>query len=239
MLNQLSNAVALYLAPILSLTAVLLSLFSYLSPTVMLHTQVSLLVVKPSLLLLPNPSKDKIDGPSVFLGPLGSCSRSNNDAPINCTVPILNPIYDLSVLPSDASRWLSAPTATTPAFIAIALGFSSVFFVLFSLIAFRAKLGAKLGAALDKPMIQRVCAWIGIFGFMIGISSFLIIRMWFGKAVDDFNQSIELEGANAPHLIAGISNGFTMVWVGYAFHSIPLVCALAKIHVTAAPPGKA
>ena len=75
---------------------------------------------------------------------------------------------DLSVLPGDASRWLSAPTATTPAFIAIALGFSSIFFVLFSLIAFRAKLGAKLGAALDKPMVQRVCAWIGIFGFMIG-----------------------------------------------------------------------
>jgi len=71
MLNQLSNAVALYLAPILSLTAVLLALLSYLSPAVILHDQVSLLVVKPSLLLLPNPSKDKIDGPSVFLGPLG------------------------------------------------------------------------------------------------------------------------------------------------------------------------
>ena len=71
MLNQLSSAVALYLAPILSLTAVLLSLFAYLSPAVMLHTQVSLLVVKPSLLLLPNPSNDKVDGPSVFLGPLG------------------------------------------------------------------------------------------------------------------------------------------------------------------------
>lgn len=75
MLNQLSNAVALYLAPVLSLTAVLLSLFAYLSPAVMLHTQVSLLVVTPSLLLLPNPSKDKIDGPSVFLGPLGTSSE--------------------------------------------------------------------------------------------------------------------------------------------------------------------
>ena len=71
MLNQLSNAVALYLAPILSLTAVILALFSYLSPVVMLHTQVSLLVVKPSLLLSPNPSKDQIDGPTVFLGALG------------------------------------------------------------------------------------------------------------------------------------------------------------------------
>jgi len=84
--------------------------------------------------------------------------------------PDITDCSDLSVLPGDASRWLSAPTATTPAFIAIALGFSSIFFVLFSLIAFRAKLGAKLGAALDKPMVQRVCAWIGIFGFMIGTS---------------------------------------------------------------------
>ena len=78
------------------------------------------------------------------------------------------PCLDLSVLPSDASRWLSAPTATTPAFIAVALGFSTVFFILFSLIAFRAKLGAKLGVALDKPMVQRASAWIGILGFMIG-----------------------------------------------------------------------
>lgn len=77
---------------------------------------------------------------------------------------------DLSVLPSDAARWLSAPTATTPAFIAISLGFSTVFFILFSLIAFRAKFGGKLGAVLDRPMVQRVCAWIGIFGFMIGMS---------------------------------------------------------------------
>ena len=71
MLNQLSNAVALYLAPILSLTAVLLVLFSYLSPAVMLHTQVSLLVVNPSLLLQSTPSTEKVDGPSVFLGALG------------------------------------------------------------------------------------------------------------------------------------------------------------------------
>lgn len=75
MLNQLSNAVTLYLAPVLSLAAVLLTLFSYLSPVIMLHTQVSLLVVKPSLLLSPNPSKDKIDGPSVFLGPLGTLTN--------------------------------------------------------------------------------------------------------------------------------------------------------------------
>lgn len=76
MLNQVSNAVALYLAPILSLTSVLLVSLSYFSPAVILHTHVSLLEVKPSLLLSPNPSKDKIDGPSVFLGPLGTSTTS-------------------------------------------------------------------------------------------------------------------------------------------------------------------
>ena len=108
----------------------------------------------------------------------------------------------------------------------------STIFVLFSMIAFRSKLGAKLGVTLDKPMAQRACAWIDIFGFMIatlskrvhlatlalaqilpGISSFLVIRLWFGIAVDDFNQSIEFEGDTVLHLMVGLSNGFTMVWV--------------------------
>jgi len=78
---------------------------------------------------------------------------------------------DLSILPSNASRWLSAPTATTPGFIAAALVFSTIFFILFTMIAFRAKLGAKLSAQLDRPMVQRASAWIGLFGFMIGMSS--------------------------------------------------------------------
>jgi len=75
------------------------------------------------------------------------------------------------VLPNDVSRWLSAPTATTPGFIAVALCFSSIFFILFTIIAFRARLGAKLSAQLDKPMVQRASAWIGLFGFMIGTLS--------------------------------------------------------------------
>jgi len=45
-------------------------------------------------------------------------------------------------------------------------------------------------------------------------------------------------GANAPELIAEISNGFTMVWVGYVFYAVPLVYSLAKLHVSVAPAGK-
>jgi len=56
--------------------------------------------------------------------------------------------------------------------------------------------------------------------------------MWFGKAVEDFNKAIQEGGNNAPHLIAQISNSFTMVWVAYAFYGVPLVCALAQLHVT-------
>ena len=132
---------------------------------------------------------------------------------MNCTMPVLSPAYglstvvvalgrvltlsphlDLSVLPSDASRWLSAPMATTPAFIGVSLGFSTIFFVLFSLIAFRSKLG-KLGPTLDKPMVQRSCAWIGIFGFMIGTLS----KYSFGRPEADTN-------SHRSHLVFGYSS---------------------------------
>ena len=96
MLNQLSNAVALYLSPVLSFTAVLLVLFSYLSPAVMLHTQVSLLIVKPSLLLSPNPSNAKIDGPSVFLGPLGMSLRRTREL-IGIQLASQDPAHDLTM----------------------------------------------------------------------------------------------------------------------------------------------
>lgn len=129
-------------------------------------------------------------------------------------------------------------------------------------------MGAKLGASLDRPAVPRFSAWIGVFGFIIGmyylstysecpdspfagLTSFLIIRMWFGKAVDDFNSSIQAQGKGAPQLIASTSNGFTsmlprkhnvifivnsalvVVWVAYAFQAVPLIASLAKLNVTA------
>jgi len=205
MIDILSKVVTLYLSPLLMLVALLLSLFSYLAPAVMLHTQVALLSVRPSLVLTSNQSGDGIDGPTVLLGALGSCARTNNDANIICTSPVLNPSYDLSVLPGNSPNLLSAPTATTPAFIAVALSFSIIFFLLFTMIAFREKLGAKISGTLEKPSIQRASTWVGLLGFMIGLTSFLIIRMWFGKAVEDFNNAVELQGDKAPQLIAEIS----------------------------------
>jgi len=138
------------------------------------------------------------------------------------------------------------------------------------MISLRANLPAKLSATLDRPVIHRASAWLGVLGFLTGksprflrdlvrganhvsgLTSFLVIRMWFGKAVEDFNNAIAKGGTNAPQLIAQLSNGFTsafffppgsilpsfsqilaVVWVGYAFYAVPVICVLARLHVTA------
>jgi hypothetical protein len=174
----------------------------------------------------------------------------------------------LSALPGNSPNLLTAPAAATPVFIAIAIALSTIFFILFTLISLRAYLGAKLSAVFDRPMLHRASAWLGLLGFIIGksvrflrdliqssdhvlgLASFFVIRMWFGKAVEDFNTAIVEGGNNAPHLIAQISNGFTstffrsilsdrtvsrpvVVWVAYAFFAVPVICVLARMHVTA------
>lgn len=48
-----------------------------------------------------------------------------------------------------------------------------------------------------------------IFNLFLGVTAFLIIRMWFGKAVQDFNASIVAQGQQGPKLIASIGNAFT------------------------------
>ncbi|KLO20286.1 hypothetical protein SCHPADRAFT_864278 [Schizopora paradoxa] len=234
MIAGLSKAVTLYLAPLLSLTALLLSLFAFISPVLVFSNQVSLLSVTPSTSLTQPGGSSKVDGPTVRLGALGSCSRPNNDSPLNCTSAVLNPVYDLSVLPNNAPNLLlSAPTSATPAFIAISLVLSTFFVLLFSLLSFRSKLPGKMGAVFDKPAIHSGVAWFGVFGFMTGLTSFLILRIWFGKSVDDFNIALLQSGSDAPDLVASVGSGFTLAWVAYAFLAVPIVASLAKLHVAA------
>jgi len=231
MIAGLSKAINQYLAPLLSLTSLVLILFTFLSPVVMLPTQVALITVSPSTELTQPGSSKSIDGPSVFLGALGSCGRKNSAAAVNCTSPTISPTYDLSALPGNAPGFLNAPTASTPAFVAVSLAFTVLFFLLFTFTCFRNKLG-KAGAFLDRPGVQRATAWIGLLGFLIGLTSFLVIRMWFGKAVEDFNTAILNGGSSSPQLVANTSNGFVMVYVAYAFYAVPVVSSLAKLHVT-------
>jgi len=223
MIAGLSKFINQFLAPVLSLTSLVLVIFVYLSPVVMLHTQVSLLTVRPI--------GDGADGPSLFLGPLGSCGRVNNAAGVNCTQTSVHPTYDTSILPGNAPSMLSAPVAATPVFIGISIAFTMIFFFLYTFTAFRHRMG-KFGAIYEKPGIQRATAWIGLIGFMTGLTSFLIIRMWFGKTIEDFNKSIISGGSGSPQLVADTSNGFTMTWIAYAFYAVPLVASMAKLQVT-------
>lgn len=117
MIAGLSKAVTLYLSPLLGLTAVLLSLFSFLAPVLILQDRVALLTVTPSTSLIQTGPSDGVDGPSLFLGPLGkqrrlarqatvtnndsllgSCARVNNAASINCTAPTFSPIYGMILI---------------------------------------------------------------------------------------------------------------------------------------------
>jgi len=79
MILGLSKAVTLYLAPILALTAIILSLFAYLAPTLLLHDKVALLTVVPSTALVQPGSSQGLDGPSVFLGALGMKTHCSYD----------------------------------------------------------------------------------------------------------------------------------------------------------------
>ncbi|EAU93013.1 hypothetical protein CC1G_06733 [Coprinopsis cinerea okayama7 len=232
MIAGFSKATTLYLAPVLALTATILSLFAFLAPTLLLHDRVALLTVTPSTTLSqPGPSKS-IDGPSVFIGILGSCSRSNNNDTVTCTAPALAPEYALGVLPENAPRLLlSAPSAAAPGLIAVALAFSVVFLVTFTLISFRHKMPGKASSVFDAPHLQNASAWIGVFGFMIGFTAFLIIRMWFGKTVKDFNAMILEQGQQGPQLVAEIGNAFVMVYVAYAFFAVPIISSLTKLNV--------
>lgn len=234
MLANISKATTLYLTPILMLTSLFLVIFAYLSPVVMLHSSVSLLTVTPSLVLTQSGSSHAVDGPSMFLGILGSCAKPNNSASLMCTSPSITPVYNTSVFTSNTpSADLAAPPTVAPVFVTISLVFTVVFFIMFTGISFRHLMG-KAGNVWEKPVMQQVSAWIGIVSFVVGLASFLILRMYFGKAADDFNLSISGQGTNGPQLVANTGNAFTMIWVGYAFFAVPVVVSLAKLHVLAA-----
>lgn len=110
MIGGISKTITLYLAPVLALTATILSLLAYLAPTLTLHSQVALLVVSPSTELTQSGPSQSVDGPSVFLGVLGTpsfracyhinlmlnpgaCTRPKNDDPLNCTLPAFSSTF--------------------------------------------------------------------------------------------------------------------------------------------------
>lgn len=72
MIAALSKTITLYLSPIMGLTSLLLGLFAFLAPSIMLAGKVAMLTVTPSDALFPaSPSSGGIDGPTLIIGPLG------------------------------------------------------------------------------------------------------------------------------------------------------------------------
>lgn len=59
------------LAPVLMLTTLFLTFFTFFAPSSMLHDRVALLTVTPSTSLVQAGPSQAIDGPSLFLGLLG------------------------------------------------------------------------------------------------------------------------------------------------------------------------
>jgi len=71
-MTMIVDLLTLYLPPLFALTAILLSLFALLAPTLFLHDQVALLTVVPSTAFFQSGPLKGVDGPSVFMGLLGT-----------------------------------------------------------------------------------------------------------------------------------------------------------------------
>jgi len=140
-----------------------------------------------------------------------------------------NQLSDVSRLPANAPTVLiNTPPSATPVFVGIGIVSSSIFLALFTLMSFR--------NSMAKPNLHRFTTCIGFFGFMISqfsspsdvirrvltlyflaMTAYLILRMWFGKAVQDFNSSVIQQGAQGPNVIASIGNGFTSTFFIHFF----------------------
>lgn len=182
-----------------------------------------------------------VDGPSVFMGLLGSCARTSNSAPTHCTGESITPVYDLSVLPDNHPRFLSNPTATGPQFLLASTIFLTLFLILHLLFSLPERLPttpAGIVKLASHSQAIRLSAWLGVLGLTMGLCTVIVLRIWIGKAVEDFNQDIIDMGKGAPQLVASVQNGFTMMWIAYSFAAPSIVCALFQVQFAAAA-GKA
>ncbi|KAB5593464.1 hypothetical protein CTheo_3098 [Ceratobasidium theobromae] len=182
-----------------------------------------------------------VDGPSVFMGLLGSCARTSNSAPTICTGESIKPTYDLSVLPENHPRFLSNPTTTAPQFLLASLIFLTLFLILHLLFSLPERLPttpAGIVKLASHSLAIRLSAWLGVLGLTMGLCTVIVLRIWIGKAVEDFNQDIIDIGKSAPQLVATVQNGFTMMWIAHSFAAPSIVCALFQVQFAAAA-GKA
>ena len=98
---------------------------------------------------------------------------SSNHRNIQLGTDVLRQL-DITALSDDAPS-LFDPAVATPHLIAVSLCLSGIFFILFTVFALRATWGNRLFSTwlltqLDRPMALRVSTWLGLSGFVIGVS---------------------------------------------------------------------
>ncbi|KAJ7225480.1 hypothetical protein GGX14DRAFT_639101 [Mycena pura] len=215
-------------------------LLTYVAPVLHYHTHVALVNVTPSTVLARNVNYNpsaQVDGPSVFLGLLGSCYRAANHAPVECTTrSALNPFYDVHVLPTFGH--LLVPIQAVAVVTAVGITALGLFTIFLTAMSTRSYLG--MADMLDATWFHHLTTWMGFMGFILAATSWLITRLWLGKAVTDFNLTIEDLGSAAPQLMASIGQASTLFWVVFALYLGPVWYALAHLNrKVSAPPAAA
>jgi len=192
-----------------------------------------LLAVKPSLANVnARPGTPPPDGPSFFLGPLASCSKDSNDGVMNCTRQSIRPTYDTSSLPDDSlTVVLSPPSPAIAGIMATSLAITGLFFVLYTPVVVRQAYGMGPEAC-SGPGIQMACRWVGGIGFVSGLSSFIIMLMWFSKTVTDINNFISSQGSQGPRLAAELGHSWYFVIGGYSAFLVPCAVAMMEMNKT-------
>ncbi|KAJ7192343.1 hypothetical protein GGX14DRAFT_406446 [Mycena pura] len=196
--------IALLLTPSATLVAFIFNLLVLLDPVSLQSAQFAFLYVKPS---------GEADGPTLFLGLLGSCSRPDNEAQFNCTSMSFAPTYILSDYP--AQQLLSPPPSSAGAtiFITLSLVSSGIFFLAF--------LAMERGWS-TRPFIKTLANFSGFIAWLCGICGFIIASVWFRKVADDFN---EINGDDAP-LVAVTGEAFTMGFVSIILGGLAVILSM-------------
>jgi hypothetical protein len=116
------------------------------------------------------------------------------------------------VLPENRPRFLTNATSTAPQFLLVSLIFLTLFLILHLLFSLPERIPttpAGLVKLASHSLAIRFSAWMGVLGLTMGLCALIVLRIWVGKAVEDFNQDIIDMGKNAPKLVASVQNGFT------------------------------
>lgn len=228
------SKVATALAPVFAFVGILLSLLAFIAPDPVLR--ISLLTITPSTSSAGVPSHSG-NSSDILLGLLSSCIRSPGSTKLHCTSRALKPVYNLSPLPAGAPSFLvSPPTILIPAFL-VALVLSMVFLLSFTLATFgwpkystksdsekKPDATKKIKESNSHRWMRHIVIWSGLCGLLIGLSFFLLAKLWFDKIAIDFNKGITTK--SGPIYTAQAGNGFTLAWLSYGAYLVPMFMVL-------------